>query len=125
MPIKKEKTSINVKAEEQPTRRTKLSEIFLAANNVIEKYRLQIFWISLYCMITIGIFLERFFCKFVLLIRKQPIWKLNNSVLLYFFILSHLFPLPCGAGSTVPREGFDSSVIMPFSWCVVTVTLSI
>ena len=36
------------------------------------------------------------------------------SVLLYFTFLSHLFPLPCGAGSTVPREGFDSSVIMPF-----------
>ena len=31
----------------------------------------------------------------------------------------------CGAGSTVPREGFDSSVIMPFSWCVVAVTLPI
>ena len=30
------------------------------------------------------------------------------------------------AGSTVPREGFDSSVIiMPFSWCVVAVTLPI
>ena len=29
------------------------------------------------------------------------------------------------AGSTVPREGFDSSAIMPFSWCVVAVTLSI
>ena len=25
--------------------------------------------------------------------------------------------------STVPREGFDSSVIMPFSWCVVAVAL--
>ena len=25
------------------------------------------------------------------------------SVLLYFTFLSHLFPLPCGAGSTVPR----------------------
>ena len=47
------------------------------------------------------------------------------SVLLYFTFLSHLFPLPCGAGSTVPREGFDSSVIMPFSWCVVAVTLPI
>ena len=41
----------------------------------------------------------------------------SASVLLYFTFLSHLFPLPCGAGSTVPREGFDSSVIMPFSWC--------
>ena len=49
----------------------------------------------------------------------------SASVLLYFTFLSHLFPLPCGAGSTVPREGFDSSVIMPFSWCVVAVTLSI
>ena len=47
------------------------------------------------------------------------------SVILYFTFLSHLFPLPCGAGSTVPREGFDSSVIMPFSWCVVAVTLPI
>ena len=32
--------------------------------------------------------------------------------------------MSCGAGSRVPREGFDSSVIMPFSWCVVAVTLS-
>ena len=47
------------------------------------------------------------------------------SVFLYFTVLSHLFLLPCGAGSTVPREGFDSSVIMPFSWCVVAVTLPI
>ena len=49
----------------------------------------------------------------------------SASVLLYFTFLSHLFPLPCGAGSTVPREGFDSSVIMPFSWCVVAMTLPI
>ena len=27
--------------------------------------------------------------------------------------------------STVPREGFDSSVIIPFSWCDVAVTLPI
>ena len=39
--------------------------------------------------------------------------------------LANIFPLPCGAGSAVPREGFDSSVIMPFSWCVVAVTLPI
>ena len=39
--------------------------------------------------------------------------------------LLHLFPVPCGAGSAVPREGFDSSVIMPFSWCIVAVTLPI
>ena len=38
----------------------------------------------------------------------------SASVLLYFTFLSHLFPLPCGAGNTVPREGFDSSVIMLF-----------
>ena len=49
----------------------------------------------------------------------------SASVLFCFTFLSHLFPLPCGAGSTVPREGFDSNVIMPFSWCVVTVTLPI
>ena len=49
----------------------------------------------------------------------------SASVLLYFILLSHLFPLPFGASSTVPRERFDSSVIMPFSWCVVAVTLPI
>ena len=49
----------------------------------------------------------------------------SATVLLYFTFLSHLFHLPCGAGSTVPHEGFDSSVVMPFSWCVVAVTLPI
>ena len=49
----------------------------------------------------------------------------SASVLLYFIFLSHLFPLPCGAGSTVPREGFDASVIVPFSWRVGAVTLPI
>ena len=38
----------------------------------------------------------------------------SASVLMYFTFLSLLFPLSCGAGSTVPREWFDSSVIMPF-----------
>ena len=42
----------------------------------------------------------------------------STSVLLYFTFLSYLFPLLFGAGSTVPREGFDSSIIMPFS-CVL------
>ena len=49
----------------------------------------------------------------------------SASVLLYFTFLSHLFHLPCGAGSTVPREVFDSSVIMPFSCFIVAVTLSL
>ena len=49
----------------------------------------------------------------------------SASVLLNFTFLSHLFSLPCGAGSTVPREGFDSSVIIPFFWCVVAVALPI
>ena len=43
----------------------------------------------------------------------------SASVLLYFTFLSHLFPLTCGAGSIVPSEALDSSVIMPFSWYVV------
>ena len=42
-----------------------------------------------------------------------PQWRYISS--LYFTFLSHLFPLPCGAGSAVPARGFDSSVIMPFS----------
>ena len=39
--------------------------------------------------------------------------QFDRSVLLYFTFLSHLFPLPCGAGSTVLREGFDSSAFFP------------
>ena len=44
----------------------------------------------------------------LLILRKNNVFNINPT------FLSHLFPLPCGAGSTVPREGFDSSVIMPF-----------
>ena len=39
----------------------------------------------------------------------------SASVLSYFTFLSHLFHLPCGAGGIVPRHGFYSSVIIPFS----------
>ena len=52
-----------------------------------------------------------------------PKWQCISSFVFYIFVT--LFPLPCGAGSTVPREGFNSSVMMPFSWCVVAVTLPI
>ena len=38
----------------------------------------------------------------------------SASVLLYFTLLTHLFPLPCGACSTVPREGFDSLLLFLF-----------
>ena len=38
----------------------------------------------------------------------------STSVLLYFTFLSHLFPLPCGAASTVPREGFDFTCFYAF-----------
>ena len=48
--------------------------------------------------------------------KSWALWKKESPL---------MFPLPCGAGSTVPREGFDSSVIMPFSWCVVVATLPI
>ena len=40
-------------------------------------------------------------------------------------VLDFVLIFQCGAGSTVPHDGFDSSVIMPFSWCVVAVTLPI
>ena len=41
-----------------------------------------------------------------------PQWQCISSFV--FTFLSHLFSLPCGAGSTVPREVLDPSVIMPF-----------
>ena len=66
------------------------------------------------------------------LFNHNPLWCSTvgatvtvHQVFLYFTFLSHLFPLPCGAGSTVPREVLDLSAIMPFSWCVVAVTLPI
>ena len=50
----------------------------------------------------------------------------SASVVLYFTFKSRVFILPYGAVSTVPREGFCSSVIMPFSLCcVVAVTVPI
>ena len=42
-----------------------------------------------------------------------PQWRCISSFV--FYIFSHLFPLPCGAGSTGTREGFDPSVSLPFS----------
>ena len=54
-------------------------------------------------------------------VRECPTWCsiVGAAVTVHQFFcilhfLSHLLPLPCGAGSTVPREGFDSSLIMPF-----------
>ena len=38
----------------------------------------------------------------------------SASVLLYFTFLSHLVPLPCGAGSTVPREGSTQVLLCLF-----------
>ena len=58
-------------------------------------------------------------------LNNKKVAGVFSELKLDFTFLSHLFPLPCGAGSTVPREGFDSSVIMPFSWCIVAVTLPI
>ena len=41
----------------------------------------------------------------------------SASVLLYFTFLSHLFPLPRGAGSTVPREGSTPVLLCLFLVC--------
>ena len=43
----------------------------------------------------------------------------------YFLNISIRISGICCSVSTVPREGFDSSVIILFSWCVVAVTLPI
>ena len=53
---------------------------------------------------------------FVLCLNNFPNFfsKLVITVLLHFTFLSYLFSLLCRAGSSVPRKGFDSSVIMPF-----------
>ena len=63
-------------------------------------------------------------------VRESPPWCsiVGAKVTVHqFFCILHIChpcsPLTCAAGCTVPREGFDSSVSMPFSWCVVVVTL--
>ena len=69
-----------------------------------------------------------YYLSYIFLYQKL-IFDIKKSIFLYqkYFLTNiyYLFPLPCGTGSTVPREGFDSSVIMLFSWCVVAVTLPI
>ena len=45
-------------------------------------------------------------------------WCHSNSASVLFYFKFLFTPLPCGACSTVPREGFDSSVIMHFH-CVL------
>ena len=62
-------------------------------------------------------------------VREFPSWCsiIGATVTVHqFFCILHfvtLVPLPCEAGSTVPREGFDSSAIFTFSWYVVAVTI--
>ena len=38
----------------------------------------------------------------------------SATVILYFTFLSYLFPLPCGAGSTVPRDGSTQVLLCLF-----------
>ena len=72
-------------------------------------------------------------CRYLLLfwlsiLYVHVCWTKNKDsyTCIYFtYVQCGPCPLPCGAGGTVPREGFDSSVIMPFFWCIVAVTLPI
>ena len=52
-----------------------------------------------------------------------PQWQFIRSFVFNIFVT--IVPFAVGAGSSVPREGFDSSVIMRFPWCAVAVTLPI
>ena len=43
-------------------------------------------------------------------------WLLLDYLMICLVLVnSHLFPLPCGAGSTIPREGFNLSVSIRLS----------
>ena len=66
------------------------------------------------------------YCSFVLLVLTPPYFDAEYCLfcgrrrvavaryrmICLILVNSHLFPLPCGAGNAVPREGFDFSVIL-------------
>ena len=67
-----------------------------------------------------------FEAEYCLFCGRQRVAVARYRMICLVLVNSHLFPLPCGAGSAVPREGFDLSVIILASllvfrcWAAVT-----
>ena len=53
-----------------------------------------------------------FEAEYCLFCGRRRVAVARYRMICLVLVNSHLFPLPCGAGSAVPREGFDLSVII-------------
>ena len=54
-------------------------------------------------------YIEAGYCLFC---GRRRVAVARYRMICLVLVNSHLFPLPCGAGNAVPREGFDLSVII-------------
>ena len=66
-----------------------------------------------------------FEAEYCLFCGRRRVANARYRMICLVLVNSHLFPLPCGAGSAAPREGFDLSVIILASlffrcWAAVT-----
>ena len=53
-----------------------------------------------------------FEAEYCLFCGRRRVAVARYRMICLVLVNSHLFPLPCGAGSAVPREGFDLSAII-------------
>ena len=53
-----------------------------------------------------------FEAEYCLFCGRRRVAVARYRMICLVLVNSHLFPLPCGAGNAVPREGFDLSVII-------------
>ena len=58
-----------------------------------------------------------FEAEFCLFCGRRRVAVARYRMICLVLVNSHLFPLPCGAGNAVPREGFDLSVI--YDSCII------
>lgn len=63
--LQRKNTKIKVKAKSTELPPSPAGQKLYEITRKIENYRLQIFWLSVYILVTIGIFLERAFCKYM------------------------------------------------------------
>ena len=63
--------------------------------------------------VPVGLVLPPYFeAEYCLFCGRRRVAVARYRMICLVLVNSHLFPLPCGAGSAVPREGFDLSVII-------------
>lgn len=81
--------ALGIPTKERQAPKTEWQKKYNAFVTWFEKNRLQIFWASLYTLVSIGIFAERAYCK-----SRQSCWLLVTSLTLLF--PAPLLALTCG-----------------------------